>query len=155
MSFHAVIVDKLEAEFFAPEQSLLLQKFVSEVIHLMFWPSLLTALALAFFGPYVLSLFGADFKIGYPTMLVVLIGLVLRTATGPVEYLLTMTGHHRDTMWVYAFAALASIGLGATIEFMTSNFCARSVFFPFLAESRMASRSRWAPIGASRLGYSS
>ena len=88
-----------------------LQKFVSEVIHLMFWPSLLTALALAFFGPYVLSLFGADFKIGYPTMLVVLIGLVLRTATGPVEYLLTMTGHHRDTMWVYAFAALASIGL--------------------------------------------
>lgn len=28
--YHAVIVDKLEAEFFAPEQSLLLQKFVSE-----------------------------------------------------------------------------------------------------------------------------
>ena len=28
--YHAVIVDDLEAEFFAPEQALLLQKFVSE-----------------------------------------------------------------------------------------------------------------------------
>ena len=88
-----------------------LQKFVSDVIQLMFWPSLLTAIALAFLGPFVLSLFGADFEMGYPTMLVVLAGLVLRSATRPVEYLLNMTGHHRDTMRVYALAALANIGL--------------------------------------------
>jgi O-antigen/teichoic acid export membrane protein len=36
---------------------------------------------------------------------------VLRSATLPVEYLLNMTGHHRDTMRVYAFAAAASIVL--------------------------------------------
>jgi O-antigen/teichoic acid export membrane protein len=88
-----------------------LQKFVSDVIQLTFWPSLLTALALAVLGPLVLSLFGADFKMGYPTLLVVLTGLVLRSASGPVEFLLNMTGHHRDTMWVYALAALANIGL--------------------------------------------
>ncbi len=88
-----------------------LQKFVTEVIHLMFWPSLLAAGALACLGPFVLSLFGPDFGAGYPTMLVVLAGLVLRAATGPVEYLLNVTGHHRDTMKVYAVAAVASIGL--------------------------------------------
>lgn len=88
-----------------------LQKFVTEVIHLMFWPSLLAAVALACLGPFVLSLFGPDFAMGYPTMLVVLAGLVLRAATGPVEYLLNVTGHHRDTMKVYAVAAVASIGL--------------------------------------------
>ena len=88
-----------------------LQNFVSEVIQLMFWPSLLTAFALAVFGPYVLSLFGPDFVTGYPTLLVVLSGLLLRAASGPVEYLLNMTGHHQDTMRVYAFASLASIVL--------------------------------------------
>jgi O-antigen/teichoic acid export membrane protein len=88
-----------------------LQDLVSDVIRLMFWPSLLLASALAFLGPFLLSLFGADFEIGYPTMLVVLTGLVLRAATGPVEYLLIMTGHHWDTMRVYALAAVANIGL--------------------------------------------
>jgi O-antigen/teichoic acid export membrane protein len=88
-----------------------LQKLVSDVIQLIFWPSLLMAIVLALLGPLVLSLFGPDFEVGYPTMLVVLIGLVLRSATIPVEYLLNMTGHHRDTMRVYALAAVANIGL--------------------------------------------
>ena len=88
-----------------------LQKFVTSVTRLMFWPSLFAAIAMACAGPFLLSLFGPDFRMGYPTMLVVLAGLVLRSATLPVEYLLNMTGHHRDTMKVYAFAAAASIGL--------------------------------------------
>jgi O-antigen/teichoic acid export membrane protein len=81
------------------------------VIRLMFWPSLLAAIAMACLGPFLLSLFGADFQPGYPTMLIVLIGLVLRSATLPVEYLLNMTGHHRDTMRVYAYSAFANIVL--------------------------------------------
>jgi O-antigen/teichoic acid export membrane protein len=88
-----------------------LQKFVSGVLHVMFWPSLLTALALAAVGPFVLSLFGEGFDAGYPTMLVVLAGLVLRAASGPVEYLLNMTGHHRDTIRVYAVASVATVVL--------------------------------------------
>ncbi|AMN43508.1 oligosaccharide flippase family protein [Rhodoplanes sp. Z2-YC6860] len=88
-----------------------LQKFVSSVAKMMFWPSLMAAIAMACVGPFLLSLFGADFSAGYPTMLVVLCGHVLRSATLPVEYLLNMTGHHRDTMRVYAFAAVASIVL--------------------------------------------
>lgn len=88
-----------------------LQKFVSSVAKMMFWPSLAAALGMACVGPFLLSLFGADFSVGYPTMLVVLCGHVLRSATLPVEYLLNMTGHHRDTMRVYAFAAVASIAL--------------------------------------------
>jgi O-antigen/teichoic acid export membrane protein len=62
-------------------------------------------------GPFVLKLFGPDFEAGYPTLLVVLAGLVLRSATGPVEYLLNMTGHHRDTVRVYGVCALGNIGL--------------------------------------------
>jgi O-antigen/teichoic acid export membrane protein len=88
-----------------------LQKFVASVGRLMFWPSLAAALAMAALGPFLLSLFGPGFGAGYPVMLVVLTGLVLRSATLPVEYLLNMTGHHRDTMKVYALAAIANVGL--------------------------------------------
>ena len=88
-----------------------LQKLVHQVIQITFWPSLLAAVILAFLGPFVLSLFGPGFERGYPTMLVVLIGLVLRSATLPVEYLLNMTGYHRDTIWVYGCAAAANIVL--------------------------------------------
>jgi O-antigen/teichoic acid export membrane protein len=88
-----------------------LQNLVSDSIQLIFWPSLLMAIVLVVIGPFVLSLFGTDFEVGYPTMLVVLVGLVLRSATIPVEYLLNMTGHHRDTIRVYAVAAVANIAL--------------------------------------------
>ena len=92
-----------------------LQKFVTNVIRLMFWPSLLVAIAMACLGPFLLSLFGPDFAVGYPAMLVVLTGLVLRSATLPVEYLLNMTGHHRDTIRVYAVAAFANIVLNLVL----------------------------------------
>lgn len=88
-----------------------LQRFVSSVIQLMFWPSLATAVALAVLGPWILSLFGTGFEMGYSTLLVILAGLVLRSATGPVEYLLNVTGHHRDTLVVYGFAAVANLTL--------------------------------------------
>lgn len=134
-----------------------LQKFVSSVIQLMFWPSLATAVALAVFGPWVLSLFGADFEMGYPTMLVVLTGLVLRSATGPVEYLLNMTGHHRDTVVVYAFAAMANIGLnfllipifgiqGAAISTYTAMLSANLVLY-ILVRRRLGLNAFVLPIG--------
>ena len=92
-----------------------LQAFVSGVLKMMFWPSLATAIALAALGPFVLSLFGTGFEAGYPTMLIVLTGLVLRAASGPVEYLLNMTGHQRDTLRVYACAAVGTVVLDALL----------------------------------------
>jgi O-antigen/teichoic acid export membrane protein len=143
-----------------------LQKFVTNVIQLMFWPSLVTAIAMACLGPFLLSLFGPDFGMGYPTMLVVLAGLVLRSATLPVEYLLNMTGHHRDTIRVYALAALANIVLnlllipafgiiGAAIGTYTAmlggNFCLyrlvqkrlgiNACVFPLMRNSKCAGAS--------------
>jgi O-antigen/teichoic acid export membrane protein len=86
-----------------------MQRFVSGIIRLMFWPSVAAALLLALVGPLALSLFGAGFERGYLVLLIVLTGLVVRAATGPVEYLLNMTGHQMDTVRVYAAAAFANI----------------------------------------------
>jgi O-antigen/teichoic acid export membrane protein len=86
-----------------------MQRFVSGVIQLMFWPSLLAAAMLALLGPWILSLFGSDFENGYPALLIVLCGLMVRAATGPVEYMLNLTGHHRDTIRVYGVSAICCI----------------------------------------------
>jgi len=92
-----------------------LQDFVTSTIRAIFWPTLLAAFALALLGKFVLALFGPGFDAGYPTLLVVLCGLVLRAASSPVEYLLTMTGHHRDTIEVYAGAAVATVILNLVL----------------------------------------
>ena len=102
---------KLHADANIPE----MQRFISGMIHLMFWPSLATALVLAAIGPFVLPLFGDGFEAGYPALLVVLIGLVLRSALGPVEHMLNMTGHHKDTAYAYGIAAIAGILLNVAV----------------------------------------
>jgi O-antigen/teichoic acid export membrane protein len=117
-----------------------LQAFVMNTIRTMFWPTLAAALALAIAGRFLLSLFGADFVAGYPALLVVLCGLVLRAASAPVEYLLTMTGHHQDTIKVYGAAAAASIVLnlllipawgivGAAVASYTAMLAANSCLY--------------------------
>ncbi len=92
-----------------------MQRFISGVIQLMFWPSALAVLVLACLGPYILSLFGMDFAGGYPSLIVVLLGLLVRASTGPVEYMLNMTGHHKDTMRIYGIAAAACIVLNLVL----------------------------------------
>ncbi len=92
-----------------------LQRFVSGVIQVTFWPTLLVAIALSIVGPFALSLFGGDFAKAYPALLVVLVGLTLRAATGPVEYLLNVTGHHRDTVRVYFVCGLADVALNLVL----------------------------------------
>jgi len=86
-----------------------MQRFISGIIQLMFWPTALAALALACLGPHILSLFGMDFAEGFPPLIVALAGHLIRASTGPVETMLNMTGHHRDTMRVYGVAAVACI----------------------------------------------
>lgn len=134
-----------------------LQTFVSGVIHLTFWPSLITAVVLAAAGPFVLSLFGKGFEAAYPAMLVILTGLVLRSASGPVEYLLNMTGHHRDTVRVYAVAGAATIALnlllipllgiiGAAIATYTAMLGA-NVWLYFLVRRRLGVSAFIIPVG--------
>lgn len=92
-----------------------MQSFISGMIHLMFWPSLGAALGVAVIGPFVLPLFGDGFANGYPVLLVVLLGLVIRSSLGPVEYMLNMTGHHRDTAWAYGLAAIGNLLLNFAV----------------------------------------
>ncbi|MGB5093712.1 MAG: flippase [Parvibaculum sp.] len=88
-----------------------LQRFVFNIIHAIFWPTLAAVLFLAGFGQYVLMLFGTNFDSGSSLLIWLMIGFLVRAATGPVEYLLNMTGHQNMTAIAYGGAAVLNIVL--------------------------------------------
>jgi O-antigen/teichoic acid export membrane protein len=88
-----------------------LSAYVAHAISWTFWPSLFATVAMLAFGRPLLWLFGPHFVTGYNIMLVAAIGLVVRSAIGPVERLLNMLGHQRICATAYAVSFLMNVGL--------------------------------------------
>ena len=88
-----------------------LSAYVAHAISWTFWPSLLATIALLAFGKPLLWLFGPKFVDGYSIMFVAAIGLVVRSAIGPVERLLNMLGHQSICATAYAVSFLMNVGL--------------------------------------------
>jgi O-antigen/teichoic acid export membrane protein len=86
-----------------------LQRFITGAVRLTFWPSAVAAGGLIALGPFLLSLFDATFVAAYPALVVLALGYLLRAATGPVEYLLNMTGHQKACAKVYGVVALGNL----------------------------------------------
>ena len=69
-----------------------------------------TVLLLAL-GKPLLWLFGPQFVVGYDIMFIAAIGLVVRSAIGPVERLLNMLGHQHICALAYALAFAINVAL--------------------------------------------
>ena len=80
-----------------------------------FLPSLLGAVTLLSVGKPLLSLFGAEFTAGYTLMIVLAIGLVVRSAVGPAESVLRMLGEQKLCAAVLFVSALADIALSLAL----------------------------------------
>jgi len=92
------------AEYNAQGDKGRLSAYVAHAIQWTFWPSLAATLVLLAFGKPLLWLFGPQFVIGYDIMFIAAIGLVVRSAIGPVERLLNMLGHQHICALAYALA---------------------------------------------------
>jgi O-antigen/teichoic acid export membrane protein len=99
------------AEFHALGDKARLSAYVAHAIVWTFWPSLAATVALLAFGKPLLWLFGPQFVIGYDIMFVAAIGLVVRSAIGPVERLLNMLGHQHICALAYALAFVMNVAL--------------------------------------------
>lgn len=99
------------SEYHATGDRKRLEKFVSHSIKLTFWPSLVVVIVLLALGKPMLWLFGPDFVGGYGIMFVMAIGLIVRSAVGPVERLLNMIGEQRICAYAYGFAFVINAGL--------------------------------------------
>jgi O-antigen/teichoic acid export membrane protein len=97
------------AEYHALGDKDRLSAYVAHAINWTFWPSLAATIVLLAIGKPLLWLFGPQFVIGYDIMFVAAIGLVVRSAIGPVERLLNMLGHQHICAAAYAFAFLMNL----------------------------------------------
>ena len=99
------------AEYHALGDKPRLAAYVAHAIKWTFWPSLAATILLLAFGKPLLWLFGPQFVAGYDIMFVAAIGLVVRSAIGPVERLLNMLGHHHICALAYALAFVMNVAL--------------------------------------------
>jgi len=124
-----------------------LQKMFVEVTR---WLSLLAVLAggfLLIFGRQVLGLFGDAFMEGYAVMAVLAVGQVVGVASGPVGYLMNLTGHQKMSARVSVISSMANVALtllflewigpvGAAIG-TTIGIIVRNVWLAWLIRNRM------------------
>lgn len=63
----------------------------------------------------LLALFGASFVAAMPALAVLCVGGVINAMTGVVAYLLSMTGHERQLLWVVAAALVCNVVLNLAL----------------------------------------
>jgi O-antigen/teichoic acid export membrane protein len=99
------------AEYHALGDRARLSTYVAHAIKWTFWPSLAATILLLALGKPLLWLFGPQFVVGYHIMFIAAIGLVVRSAIGPVERLLNMLGHQHICALVYALSFVMNVVL--------------------------------------------
>src|ERR1700687_2897515 len=99
------------AEYHAIGDKARLSAYGARAIKWPFWPSLSATVLLLALGKPLLWLFGPQFVTGYDIMFVAAIGLVVRSAIGPVERLLNMLGHQHICALAYALAFVMNVAL--------------------------------------------
>ncbi len=99
------------AEYHASGDDARLSAYVAHAIKWTFWPSLAATILLLAMGKPLLWLFGPQFVAGYDIMFIAAIGLVVRSAIGPVERLLNMLGHQHICALAYALAFAMNVVL--------------------------------------------
>jgi O-antigen/teichoic acid export membrane protein len=99
------------AEYHAAGDKARLSAYVAHAIKWTFWPSLAATIVLLALGKPLLWLFGPQFVVGYDIMFIAAIGLLVRSAIGPVERLLNMLGHQMICALAYAISFVLNVVL--------------------------------------------
>lgn len=69
------------------------------------------SLVILLFGKSILSIFGAEFVAAYAALCIMVVGQLVNAMTGSVGLMMTMTGYHKESLYVNVFAALCNITL--------------------------------------------
>lgn len=88
-----------------------LARFVRDSVSWTFWPALFMSCVVLIIGKPLLSLFGTNFVEGYPLLFVLVAGVMARSAIGPAESLLNMSGNQNLCALLYAVTLCFSLVL--------------------------------------------
>jgi O-antigen/teichoic acid export membrane protein len=135
-----------------------MERFIRQTTHWTFWPALAAALGFVVMGKPLLWLFGEEFEAGYPIMLILACGLLIRAYVGLSEQILNMTGHHRKSAMVLIVgcglnlvlnvALVPVLGLeGAAIATVISTFIQALFHAAFVKQATGVNPILWHPFG--------
>jgi O-antigen/teichoic acid export membrane protein len=116
--FHAAVaglIAPMLAELNAGGRMQEIQELLTGVMPWMLGPSVATLAVLAVAGSELLGLFGRGFGVAQATMLVLAVGGVLTTASGPAATVLNMTGNENHAARVLVVAASLNVVLNALL----------------------------------------
>lgn len=109
------IVAPMIAEHYDLQQRERLQGLLTLAARGAFAFGLVVGTGLVVFGRFVLLLFGEEFVVAYPALLILLVGEIINTLMGSVGFLMTMTGHQVKAAWILGASAMLNILLNALL----------------------------------------
>ena len=99
------------AEHWHDDDRAKLTRAVNHSVRMTFMPSLVASIGIIGVGYWFLAAYGADFTRGYPVIVILSLGAILRAATGPTEWMMTMMGQQKIVLWSTGGASVANIVL--------------------------------------------
>jgi O-antigen/teichoic acid export membrane protein len=109
------IVAPVVAELYGKNEIEELRRILRLVARGVFAVTAVVSVLLLLFGKEVLDIFGSEFSAGYAALLVLLAGQLINTVSGPVGYVMTMTGHQNRASVIIGLCAIANIVLNALL----------------------------------------
>ncbi len=103
------IVAPMVSYYFGRREMQNLQNVVSLASIAVFVPTMIIIIIILPFSKIILELFGADFLQGRSALLILMMGQLVNVTFGPVGVVTNMTGHERESAYVFGFATLCNI----------------------------------------------
>ena len=97
------------AEHFSRGETAELQRLVRSVARLILLFSVPAVAGILLLGPFLLGIFGPEFREGFTVLIILAAGHLISAAMGPVAYLTTMTGGQRDAAVILSASALIGV----------------------------------------------
>ena len=109
------IVAPMISELYHTDRKRQLQRIITLATRGIFAFTAVTSLLLVIFGKKVMGFFGPSFVVGYVPLLIMLGGYTVNSLSGPVSFLMTMTGHQNQAGVIVTVIAVINIILNALL----------------------------------------
>lgn len=107
----SAIAAPMIAETYAEQNLPKLQRLTRRTIQLTMMPSLLATVVIIAGSDFILNIFGRDFVEAKGVLIALSITALVRSTSGPVGYLLDLTGHQDDSARIRFLAAILNVVL--------------------------------------------
>jgi len=124
-----------------------LQSIVTKSSRIILAASLPIALVIIILGPWLLLLWGPEFRAGYTASVILIAGQIVNSAVGPVALLLNMTNHEREVVIGLAISTIAVIilnyilipryGVNGAAVASTASLIIWNIFLAVLVRKRL------------------